>query len=308
MKKIILAMLFLCVVMMAFASSSDRKYTPLRLSGFNADPVMKPGEPFKESVDGQVWSFYSEDRNLRGGLPKRLRGLFSDVPYVFGDFSEKCALRLSAPEGEASGMAFESRRTVDLVEPVFAKTLWLLFTSGDDVAKVYVTVNYEDGTYDDMVPLEVPNWQSAGCQETAFWQLGRMNALGAMDGSYSFALYEKSISVSSLDKKISSITVEMGEKGESFALFAITASTEDAPEVMRQKKLFFLSDSHLDTQWNWTVKTTIDQYIKNTLEQTFERFEDPASKNFNFNFGRRNKVYVGKGILSRIICSVKGLC
>jgi len=31
------------------------------------------------------------------------------------------------------------------------------------------------------------------------------------------------------------------------------------------KTFFLLSNTHLDTQWNWDVKTTISQYVKNTL-------------------------------------------
>lgn len=33
------------------------------------------------------------------------------------------------------------------------------------------------------------------------------------------------------------------------------------------KTLFFISNTHLDTQWNWDVNTTINEYIKNTLTQ-----------------------------------------
>ena len=32
-----------------------------------------------------------------------------------------------------------------------------------------------------------------------------------------------------------------------------------------EKTLFFISGTHLDTQWNWNVKTTISEYVKNTL-------------------------------------------
>ena len=43
-----------------------------------------------------------------------------------------------------------------------------------------------------------------------------------------------------------------------------------------QKTLFFISNSHLDTQWNWDVKTTINEYVRNTMEQNFP--------NLTFNF------------------------
>ena len=32
-----------------------------------------------------------------------------------------------------------------------------------------------------------------------------------------------------------------------------------------EKTFFLISNTHLDTQWNWDVKTTITQYVKNTL-------------------------------------------
>ncbi|MCR5534765.1 MAG: discoidin domain-containing protein [Bacteroidaceae bacterium] len=34
-----------------------------------------------------------------------------------------------------------------------------------------------------------------------------------------------------------------------------------------KETLFLISNTHLDTQWNWDVKTTINEYIKNTLTQ-----------------------------------------
>ena len=34
-----------------------------------------------------------------------------------------------------------------------------------------------------------------------------------------------------------------------------------------KETLFLISNTHLDTQWNWDAKTTINQYIKNTLTQ-----------------------------------------
>lgn len=40
-----------------------------------------------------------------------------------------------------------------------------------------------------------------------------------------------------------------------------------------QKTLFFISNSHLDTQWNWDVKTTINEYVRNTMEQNFTRLD-----------------------------------
>ncbi len=48
------------------------------------------------------------------------------------------------------------------------------------------------------------------------------------------------------------------------------------------KTLHFISDAHLDTQWNWDVKTTIDEYIPNTLNQNFLLFAKYPDFRFNF--------------------------
>ncbi|MBO7119433.1 MAG: discoidin domain-containing protein [Bacteroidaceae bacterium] len=45
-------------------------------------------------------------------------------------------------------------------------------------------------------------------------------------------------------------------------LLLCTASLSQAQD---EKTFFLISDTHLDTQWNWDVKTTISQYVKNTL-------------------------------------------
>lgn len=48
------------------------------------------------------------------------------------------------------------------------------------------------------------------------------------------------------------------------------------------KTLLFISDTHLDTQWNWDVNTTINEYIKNTLEQNLALLD--KYPNFQLNF------------------------
>lgn len=52
--------------------------------------------------------------------------------------------------------------------------------------------------------------------------------------------------------------------------------------LFSQKKLYLISNSHLDTQWNWTVKKTIDEYIPNTFDGNFALFEKYPGYVFNF--------------------------
>lgn len=48
------------------------------------------------------------------------------------------------------------------------------------------------------------------------------------------------------------------------------------------KTLLFIPDSHLDTQWNWDVETSINEYVKNTLRDNLSLME--KYPNFRFNF------------------------
>ena len=45
--------------------------------------------------------------------------------------------------------------------------------------------------------------------------------------------------------------------------------------------LFFISNAHLDTQWNWDVRTTINEYVRNTLQQNFTLLDKYPNLVFN---------------------------
>ncbi len=55
------------------------------------------------------------------------------------------------------------------------------------------------------------------------------------------------------------------------------------------KTLFFISDSHLDTQWNWDVKNTIDEYVRKTMVDNFALFEKYPAFMLNFEGAIRYK-------------------
>ncbi len=48
------------------------------------------------------------------------------------------------------------------------------------------------------------------------------------------------------------------------------------------KTLYLISNSHLDTQWNWDVKTTIGEYINNTLTQNLALLDKYPAFRINF--------------------------
>lgn len=53
-------------------------------------------------------------------------------------------------------------------------------------------------------------------------------------------------------------------------------------DLSKDKVLYCVGYAHLDTQWRWDFCTTIDRYIRDTLEQNFDRFE--AFPGYVFNF------------------------
>jgi alpha-mannosidase len=58
-------------------------------------------------------------------------------------------------------------------------------------------------------------------------------------------------------------------------------------DITKEKVLYTIGYAHLDTQWNWDYPTTINQYIKNTMEDNFKLFEKYPDYVFNFTGSRR---------------------
>ncbi|WP_455584196.1 glycoside hydrolase family 38 N-terminal domain-containing protein [Bacteroides sp.] len=70
----------------------------------------------------------------------------------------------------------------------------------------------------------------------------------------------------------------------SVALLALCLNTAVFGQA-EDKKCIFISNSHLDTQWNWNARTTINEYILNTMTQNFPLFEKYPDFQFNFEGG-----------------------
>ena len=52
--------------------------------------------------------------------------------------------------------------------------------------------------------------------------------------------------------------------------------------MKKNKKLYAVSNAHLDTQWNWTIQDTIRDCVKNTLADNFTLFEKYPHYRMNF--------------------------
>lgn len=51
---------------------------------------------------------------------------------------------------------------------------------------------------------------------------------------------------------------------------------------MSKRKVYTISNAHLDTIWSWDFETTVGKYIYNTLNENFQRFEKYPEYKFNF--------------------------
>ena len=50
----------------------------------------------------------------------------------------------------------------------------------------------------------------------------------------------------------------------------------------QEKDLYMVADAHFDTQWNWTVQTSIADYLKRTFENNFALIDKYPDYKFNF--------------------------
>ena len=58
-------------------------------------------------------------------------------------------------------------------------------------------------------------------------------------------------------------------------------------DLARDKNLYVVGYAHLDTEWRWAYPETIQDYIRNTLEQNFALLEKYPNYVFNFTGSRR---------------------
>ena len=57
--------------------------------------------------------------------------------------------------------------------------------------------------------------------------------------------------------------------------------------LLKDRVLYTVGYSHLDTEWNWDYPTTINEYIKNIMTENFHLFEKYPEYVFNFTGSRR---------------------
>ena len=85
----------------------------------------------------------------------------------------------------------------------------------------------------------------------------------------------------------------------SFILLMVFSLFLDNPSVGQERTdydlaedtvLYMVGYAHLDTEWRWDYPTTINEYLKNTLDDNFELFEKYPRYVFNFTGSRRYRL------------------
>lgn len=67
-------------------------------------------------------------------------------------------------------------------------------------------------------------------------------------------------------------------------LLSGTAHAQDAKQN-EKAKAYMVADAHLDTQWNWDIQTTINEYVWNTLSRNLSLLDKYPNYVFNFEGG-----------------------
>ena len=71
------------------------------------------------------------------------------------------------------------------------------------------------------------------------------------------------------------------------AMLAMATATADDAAVEKpvRAKAYLVADAHLDTQWSWDAKTTISEYLWNTINQNLYLLQKYPHYVFNFEGG-----------------------
>ncbi len=64
---------------------------------------------------------------------------------------------------------------------------------------------------------------------------------------------------------------------------AVSAQTNEKPDLTRQPTLYVVGYAHLDTEWRWEYPQVISEYIRKTMEDNFKLFEKYPHYVFNFS-------------------------
>ncbi len=71
---------------------------------------------------------------------------------------------------------------------------------------------------------------------------------------------------------------------------SVAGKAQPGRDLSKDKTLYVVPYAHLDTQWRWDYRKTIDEYLKNTLTRNFDYFEKFPNYVFNFTGSARYRM------------------
>ena len=61
-------------------------------------------------------------------------------------------------------------------------------------------------------------------------------------------------------------------------------------DISKERVLYTVGYTHLDSEYEWDYRTTVSEYLKNTLEENFRLFDKYPDYVFNFTGSRRYRL------------------
>ena len=271
--------IYLLIVFLGIGASNiwaQPVYIPLVLSGQNADCIVENTNDLSGAspIDANDWAFYSSEVQNEGSIAGDTRSIITatNVNYDLSPYSANNTFLLR-PDGKTS-------LYLKLLNPLKTSEIWLLGTAANGSNTIQAEVHYEDGS-SSVSTQEFPDWYQNSSYGVACFGMGRINITnGDIEERNNFSLFER-ILPADPTKKITGITISYHAGSGYVAIFAASAFYTSSVRD-EDYSCFLVSDSHLDTQWNWELKQTIGSYIPNTLSQNFSLFD--SYPHFQFNF------------------------
>ncbi|WP_131450734.1 GEVED domain-containing protein [Flavobacterium subsaxonicum] len=225
---------------------AENNFTPLSLTGFNADVIANGNGVANLSttnaVDAVDNAYMSIDYKANAtsaaatfGLPvnRRLTGNVAGLTLLLQDYSANNSLRIPAQNQVG---------TLTLATPVKASNLYFGVTSGSGTATISAQVLFSDGTSQTASGLSVLNWDNAATAASpaianAIGRVNRANTVGAPDGPGAFKVFQLTVNIDAdnQSKLITGVTFTKTSTGATEPVphvFAISAKTIDECPVL----------------------------------------------------------------------------
>lgn len=236
----------------ALAFATQSMYTPLTVTGYNADVIANGTGAANVSttagVDGSnnAYIALNYQNTATGsvtsvGLPlnrKLANSGITGMEFLLADYTGNNSLRLPA-QGQSG--------TLTLTSPVKANNLYMALTSGSGYSTIDATVNFADGTSQTIAAISVTDWYDPGTvtAPALISNIGRANradAVGGVETGNSKVFYVTlPIDTENWFKTINSVTVTKVSEGATEPvpnIFALSAQLVNECPVLNSAFTF----------------------------------------------------------------------